>query len=322
MHSSISSSEVPLSSPPLAKENGWSARTGFIVLVAGLGLILLAFELGSPLVLDRLSHTESRVNAELRAAYALRPTTSDGRRTVLLAGNSLLLEGVQLDKLHEELAPQFEVSRLGIEQTHYLDWYFGLRRLLQEGARPSVIVLALGTDQLASKFTLGEEFAHRQMSARDLPLAIEESNLDRTTASTYLFAHWSNWLADKGVIRQRVLILLVPNFRALAGRIADHGAHIRDQGVLVGMAKQRLPQLAELSRTYGVKIVLMVPPVLREDYSHDIQQVGAEVGVAVWVLSPPGEYPRSLYRDGYHLNEQGSMDFTSRLAEQIRRQSW
>jgi len=322
MHSSISSSEVPVSSPPLAKESGWSARTGFIVLVAGLVLILLAFELGSPLVLDRLSHTESRVNGELRAAYALRPSSADGRPTVLLAGNSLLLEGVQLDKLRDELAPQFEVTRLGIEQTHYLDWYFGLRRLLQEGARPGVIVLALGTDQLASKFTLGEEFAHRQMSARDLPLAIQESNLDRTTASTYLFAHWSNWLADKGVIRQRVLILLVPNFRALAGRIADHGAHIHDPGVLVGMAKQRLPQLAELSRTYGVKIVLMVPPALREDYSRDIQQVGVEVGVPVWILSPPGEYPRSLYRDGYHLNEQGSTDFTSRLAEQIRKPSW
>ncbi len=308
--------------PAKEAKGGWSARTGFIVLLAGLALILLAFELGSPIVLDRLSHTEHRVEVELKAARALRPTTPDGRPTVLLAGNSLLLEGVQLERLHDELAPKYEVSRLGIEQTHFLDWYFGLRRLLQEGARPTVIVLALGTDQLASKFTLGEEFAHRQMSARDLPLAIQETNLDRTTASTYFFAHWSNWLADKGVIRQRVLIVLVPNFRALAGRIADHGAHIHEQEVLVGMARKRLPELAELSRTYGVKIVLMVPPALREDYSRDIQQVGADVGVPVWVLSPPGEYPRSLYSDGYHLNQQGSTDYTSRLAEQIRKQSW
>jgi hypothetical protein len=322
MHSSISSSEAAVATPPEEKEGGWSSRTGFIVLVAGLAVILLAFELGSPIILDRLSRTEHRVAVELKAAHGVRPTTADGRPTVLMAGNSLLLEGVQLEKLHDELAPQFEVSRLGIEQTHFLDWYFGLRRLLQEGARPSVIVLALGTDQLASKFTLGEEFAHRQMSARDLPLAIHESNLDRTTASTYFFAHWSNWLADKGVIRQRVLILLVPNFRGLAGRIADHGAHIHDREVLVGMARERLPKLAELSRIYGVKIVLMIPPTLREDYSHDIQQVGADVGVPVWVLSSPGEYPRSLYSDGYHLNQQGATDYTSRLADAIRQQSW
>ncbi|HST10688.1 MAG TPA: hypothetical protein VLL05_09945 [Terriglobales bacterium] len=323
MHSSISNSEAVLSAPPPQISHGSAAtRKGFVALLVGLALIYLAFEVGSPIILDHLSHTEHRVGGELKAARALQPKTADGRPTVLLAGNSLLLEGVQLERLHDELAPQAEVSRLGIEQTHYLDWYFGLRRLLQEGSRPSEIILALGTDQLASPFTLGEEFAHRQMSARDLPLAIEESKLDRTTASTYLFAHWSNWLADKGVIRQRVLIVLVPNFRALAGRIADHGAHIHDSATLVGMARQRLPELAELSRTYGVKIILMIPPTLREDYSHDIQQVGVEVGVPVWVLSPPGEYPRSLYRDGFHLNEQGSTDFTSRLAEQIRKQNW
>jgi lysophospholipase L1-like esterase len=39
----------------------------------------------------------------------------------------------------------------------------------------------------------------------------------------------------------------------------------------------------------------------------------------VWVLSPPGEFPRHLYRDGFHLNDQGSEMFTSRLAEQIRK---
>src|SRR6202043_2355051 len=156
------------------------------------------------------------VETELLAARSLRPVTADGRPTVLLAGNSLLLEGGQLDHLHASLASQYEVSRLGIEQTHYLDWYFGLRRLLEEGSRPSVIVLSLATDQLASRFTLGESFAHRQMSARDFALVVKEAKLDKTSASTYLFAHWSNWLANKGFIRQDVLILLVPRFRELA----------------------------------------------------------------------------------------------------------
>ena len=245
--------------------------------------------------------------------------TAEGRATVLLAGNSLLLEGVQLDHLHDSLASEYEVSRLGIEQTHYLDWYFGLRRLLEEGARPSLIVLSLATDQLASTLTLGEEFAHRQMSAHDFPLAIQASKLDRTTASTYLFAHWSNWLAGKSVIRERVLILLVPNFRQLAGRIADHGPHVSDPQLLLSRAQQRLPELRELSQTYGVKIVLLVPPTQREDHSREIQAMGEQTGLPVWVLSPPGEFRRDLYRDGFHLNDRGSEIFTSRLAEQIRK---
>jgi lysophospholipase L1-like esterase len=320
MHSSISSSEdVRLKAPPVVTERAESARTGIIVLLVGLAVIMLGFELGSPLLLDHLSRTEHRVEGELSAARALRPVTADGRPTVLLTGNSLLLEGVKLDQLHDNLASQFEVSRLGIEQTHYLDWYFGLRRLLQEGSRPNLIVLSLATDQLASKFTLGEEFAHRQMSVQDFPRAIRETKLDRTTASTYFFAHFSNWLADKGVIRQRVLILLVPNFRGLAARIADHTPHVNDPAALEGMTRQRLPELRDLAQQYGVKIVLLVPPTLHEDDSRPIQQIGAEVGVPVWVLSPPGEFPRNLYRDGFHLNDQGSEIFTSRLAEQIRK---
>jgi lysophospholipase L1-like esterase len=318
MHLSTSSSENSGVGRTQPEPDGrMNSRTGIILLVAGLVMMMLGLELGSPMILEHLSRTERRVATELRAVSRLPPVTTDGRPTVLLAGNSLLLEGVQLDRLHEDLAPQFEVSRLGIEQTHYLDWYFGLRRLLQEGSRPSLIVLTLGTDQLATRVTLGEYFAHLQMSARDFPLAIQRGKLDRTTASTYLFAHWSNWLADKRVIRQRVMILLVPNFRELAGRIAA-GPHENDPGVLLAMARQDLPELADLSRTYGVKIVLLVPPALREDHSRQVQELGAQLDVPVWVPSPPGEFPRSLYRDGFHLNEQGAAIFTSRLADQLR----
>jgi hypothetical protein len=289
------------------------------MLLAGLAMIFLGLELTSPLILTRLSRIERRVNSETQAAKVLRPVTRDGRPTVLLVGNSLLIEGVQLDSLRDTLAPQYAVSRLAIEQTHYLDWYFGLRRLLEEGSHPSVIVLSLATDQLASKFTLGESFAHRQMSARDFALVVKEAKLDKTSASTYLFAHWSNWLANKGFIRQDVFILLVPHFRELAARIADHGPHVNDPSVLLGMARQRLPELRDLAQSYGVTIVLLVPPTLRQDQSHQIQELGNNVGVPVWVLVPPGEFPRDLFVDGFHLNPQGSEIFTARLADQIRK---
>ena len=317
MPSSTFSSEITESVKPAARVS-MSPRAGIIALLAGLILIFLGLEISSPLILARLSHTEQRITVEMRAAHKLQPTTSDGRPTVLFVGNSLLLEGVQMDALHSELSPQYEVSRLAVEQTHYLDWYFGLRRLLQEGVHPSVIVVSLATDQLASRFTLGEAFAHRQMSTRDFPEVLRETHIDRTTASTYLFAHWSNWQADKGFIRQCVMILAIPNFRDLAARIADHGPHVNDPAQLVAGARHRLPELAELSREYGVRIVLLVPPALKDDHSKEIQQIGDAVGVPVWVLSPPGDFPREYFRDGFHLNTQGSGIFTSRLAQQIR----
>ena len=309
---------VAVAVPEPAKRPGISAKGGIIALLSGLIVLLVGLEVSSPFILARLSHTEQRIAVELKAAQKLQPTTTDGRPTVLFVGNSLLLQGVALDALHSDLSPQYEVSRFAVEQTHYLDWYFGLRKLLQEGSRPSVIVLTLGTDQLASHWTMGEAFAHRQMSTRDFPLALREANLDRTTASSYVFAHWSNWQADKGFIRQCVMILTIPKFRDLAARIADHSPHVSDPKDLTAAAQHRLPQLAELSREYGVKIVLLVPPTLRQDYSSEIQKVGDSAGVPVWVLSPPGEFPRDYYMDGFHLNEHGAEIYTGRISHQLR----
>ena len=315
---SISSSEIGEQTASVVTRSQMSATAGIYALLAGLVVLFVGLEFSSPLILARLSHTEQRIAVELKAAQKLQPTTADGRPTVLFVGNSLLLEGVQMDALHSELAPQYDVSRFAVEQTHYLDWYFGLRKLLQEGARPSVVVLSLATDQLASRFTMGEAFARRQMSTRDFPLVVRETNLDRTTASTYAFAHWSKWQASKGFIRQCVMILSVPNFRGLAARIADHGPHVNDPRDLIGAARKRLPQLAELEHEYGVRIILMVPPTLREDHSAEIQQIGDSVGVPVWVLSPPGEFPRDYFTDGFHLNGHGAGIFTGRISQQLR----
>jgi hypothetical protein len=317
MRSSTSNSEGAGRKPPVFASAHISARTGIIALCVGLAGIWLALELGSPIILKRFSRIERRIEGETREALTLRSFTPDGRPTILLVGNSLLLEGVQLDVLQNRLAPSYAVSRLGIDQTAYLDWYFGLRRLLEQGSHPSVIVLSLSTDQLASKFNLEEAFAHRQMSARDFPLLVQEAKLDKTDASSYLFAHWSNWLGYKRFIRQDLLILMVPNFREFAGRVAPHGVPVTDPSILLGMAHERLPELRDLAQSYGIRIVLLVPPTLRQDYSSEVQEVGDKVGVPVWVLSPPGEISRDLYRDGFHLNVQGSEIFTTRLANQI-----
>lgn len=317
--STFSSDDVSdMPSPPA--QGAMSPRTGIIALLAGLVVILLALELGSPAILTHFSRIERREQTESQAARTLHPFTPDGRPTLLLVGNSLLIEGVQIDSLRDKLAAECAVSRFGIEQTQYLDWYFGLRRLLEEGSRPSIIVLSLATDQFASSLTLGESLAHRQMSASDFPVLVREAKLDRTTASTYLFAHWSNWLADKGFIRQDVLILGIPNFRELAARIADHGPHISDPSLLLSMAQKRLPELHDLGQSFGVKFVLLVPPTLRPDHSQEIQEIGDKAGVPVWVLSPPGEFSRDLFRDGFHLNARGSEIFTARLASQISTQ--
>ena len=314
---SISNSEGAAEAPVAVPSRGLSSRTGLILLLSGVFLILAGLELFSPRILMRFSRIQRRITREMAQAKHL-PPVNDGHPTVLLVGNSLLNEGVKIDSLRSDLASDYSVSRLVIEQTHYLDWYFGLRRLLEEGSHPSIIILTLDPSQLASPFTMDESFARRQMSIHDFPLVVREAHLDRTTASNYFFAHWSNWLGDKGFIRQAVMILLVPHFRELGGRIADHGSHVNDRERLLAAAQQRLPQLADLAQSYGVQIVVLFPPALRENYSVDIQKVGATLNVPILVPSLPGEFSRDLYKDGYHLNDKGAEIFTARLTQALR----
>ena len=77
-------------------------------------------------------------------------TASDGRTHVLVVGNSLLDEDVRFDRLHDALAARWDARRFVVEQTFYYDWYYGLKRLYREGARPDVVVLMLSHETVAS----------------------------------------------------------------------------------------------------------------------------------------------------------------------------
>ncbi len=115
------------------------------------------------------------------------------------------------------------------------------------------------------------------------------------------------------------MILLVPNFRELGARIADHGSHVNDRERLLAAAQQRLAATGSLwlritvcrSWCYSLRRCARTTQL-------DIQQLGATLNVPIWVPSLPGEFSRDLYKDGFHLNDKGAQIFTTRLAEALR----
>src|ERR1039457_2339844 len=122
---STSSSERASGIPPAPDRHPMSSRTGIATLLTGLALILLGLELSSPLILNRLSRIERRVENETQAAHTLRPFTPAGRAASWFrfcffcfgdgGSEGLLFWG-------KNLSAKYAVSRLAIEQTHYLDW--------------------------------------------------------------------------------------------------------------------------------------------------------------------------------------------------------
>jgi hypothetical protein len=156
-----------------------------VLLLAALVVYMLALEVAMRTVLPRISHGQRRIAEDARLAEALTPQSAGGARTVLLIGNSLLEQGVDRQELHQRMRPHYAVAYYPIEGTIYLDWLYGLRRLLARGARPAAVVLCISARQLLSNATDGEVFAYWLLQMRDLPRVVQDGRLDMMTASAY-----------------------------------------------------------------------------------------------------------------------------------------
>src|SRR5579862_83301 len=169
----------------------------FAVLLAGLeGATRLGF--------TRISRIESRIRGEYVRAVAVRPGTP-ARPTILLLGNSLLLEGVDYESLQRTLASRATAVRFVIEQTSYLDWYYGIRRLLAEGARPDRIVLCLNVSQLLSNSIRGEYSAFYLIRTQDIAKAGRAAGFDLTKLSGLFLARYSLFYAGRNSVRNFAL---------------------------------------------------------------------------------------------------------------------
>src|SRR3954464_15249364 len=163
-------------------------RRGIALLLAGCVAIGLMVEGGARVGFHVASKIQRRFVTEYQRASEI--TAGDARKHVLLVGNSLMLEGVAFDRLRDALAAQqWDARRLVLERTFYYDWYYGLKRLLESGAQPDVVVLMLSTRQWLSPEIRGEFSAHYLMGAGDVLQLSRELGWHPTKSTNMMFAH-------------------------------------------------------------------------------------------------------------------------------------
>jgi hypothetical protein len=313
MRSSTFNSETAPSAPDGATR--WLRA----LLIAVLALAL-AIEAGTRLGFVRLSKIQRRIHAEYVAARQITPVASNGQATVLLVGNSLLLAGTAMPTLQSEVSGAAWPSRYAIENTQFLDWYFGLQRLLGEGSRPDRILLALSTNQLVSKDVFGEYFGHYMMNGRNVIDVASAAGLDSTEASNLLFANWSAWFGSKAEIRKWVAGHVLPDTGQLAAVLGQRSLQSAPLSEYSALIAQRLAELKILSRDKGpeIAILLMPSPEASDDDTEVVRHAGAKSGVRILVPIAMKELSLAFYRDGFHLNEQGGARFTQRLSVVLR----
>jgi len=315
MPSSTSSSEAIARADTASVRSRASDRSIWVIL-AGICLIGVTFEAIAVFGLHRMSRIEHRIDEEYRDVRALPAYSSADTPTMLLLGNSLLLEGVDLDSLRTSVAGKYDVHRLVIEQTEYLDLYYVLRKLFRSGSRPHDVVLCLSVPHLIADDNRGE-FMARYMDTVDVAALSRRKGMDATTTSNYFFAHWSDWYANRAEIRKFVLGTILPDARDLATVLGYRPAPKIPIAEIEAKGAPRLLELKELCDQYGSRLTILVPPSLREDNVESLVKVGDKLGVRVLVPERTSEVNRSMFRDGVHLNPAGAQIFTTKLGSEL-----
>lgn len=306
---------MPLSTSSSERQR---AHRAIAALLALLVVYLGVLEAASRTVVPRFSASTRRAEQDFEAARQLRAATSDNRK-LLLVGNSLLLHGINRHTLRRELEPGWASAFLPMENTSYWDWYFGLRRLLAEGSRPSAVILSINVRNLVTDSTNGEQFAHTMMQRSDLLRVADVSNLDNTTASGYFFASFSSWLGGRVGIRNWLLQRWLPHADLLVLSFIPRGGSAFADGIVESHALPRLKQMQDLCRSYGARFIYVVPATRNtSDPAMALQTAAAAAGIDVIVPFAPGEMPAEGFEDGFHLNERGAASFTDRLAPILR----
>jgi len=288
-----------------------------VLLLALAGCYLGALELAARLLLPHLSQAQHRIAADYRVARSLPRRWPDGSASVLIVGNSLLVDGIDRVDLQRRM-PGYHVALYPVEGTLYLDWYFGLRRLFSEGSRPSLVILAVSVRHVLSDSTNGEAFARSMMNMSDLPEVSRAAKLNTMSTGSYFFANLSEWLGTRAWTRDALLEKWLPGAPLLAAHLWTRAAAL--PVTATHLAAARLQKMQDLCNSYGVGFALLIPPALNAGGTESaLVAEAAQLRVTVLLPYGPGELPPDAFRDGFHLNSQGAARFTERTAVVLRR---
>jgi hypothetical protein len=286
-------------------------------LAGSCAILLILLEAYSVYTVKRYSVAHARVSRQYTEALMARPVAPGEATSVLMVGNSLLLYGVDLEKLRERTAATMRVYPIFLEGTGYYDWFYGLRRLFRQGARPQVVIVGLEANT-SFQNAVWEESPMMLFDAGDVLSFASDLGLDRTTTSNLLLSHVSTFWEMRSFFRRRFLRAIVPDFESLfpyvrAGMSGPEGPEFEK------IVTSRLGALSELCESHGARLILLIPPTLSsERAAHQMVIAAEKIGVQALLPIDPAELTAKFYApDTVHLNPEGTVRFTSALADDL-----
>jgi hypothetical protein len=289
------------------------------LLFAICAISLFGLETLSGYLVKHHSFTYARVSRQYNEAIKMRPSRpGDEPTSVLLVGNSLLLYGVDLDRLRELTSSKMRIYPIFLEATGYYDWLYGLRRLFRHGSRPQVVVVGLPVDLFLGTGVRQAYSPLMLFDVRDVLGVASDLRLDNTATSNLLLEHSSTFWDRRSALRAQVLRGIVPHFEDLFS-LMKPAPTIPQGPEFEAVVISRLRTLRELCEANGAKLIILVPPTPSSESAVRQMAISSQrAGVQTFVPIDPGALSSKFYQpDALHLNSAGAALFTSALATDL-----
>ena len=306
---STSSSNLDAARP---SEPGGFTR-GTWLLFALTALLLTGVELVSNYGFNRSTAIQRRTVSDIAEARRLRPALPGQPATALFAGNSLIIQGINVPRLRTELKSDVHLSLLRVESTQYYDFYYGFENLFRYGMRPQYVILCQGPTYMVSSQIRGDYSARYLFDAKGILAYVRETQMRRTEASSLLFAHFSAFYGGRREMRSYLLTRLIPGFFRMIKRFNYRPHSIPNDAEILRVLEVRLRALRDLCAQYGATFVYVIMPTRQAGEAATLE-AGIRAGVPV--LNPIHTFslPKDYYSDDIHLNSKGAAVFSEALA--------
>jgi hypothetical protein len=283
-------------------------------------VLAATFEVSSNYLLKHFSETYSRVSQQYAEAVKVRPAKPGEPIPVLIVGNSLLLDGIDVQRLQESTSARMRIYPIFLEGTGYYDWFYALRHLFREGSRPQVVVFGVGVNTFLANSVRQDYVPLMLWDLRDAFLVASDLKMDRTATSSLLLAHSSAFWDTRSVLRTQILRHTVPDYQGLVTLLKLQPA-LPPATQFGAIAEPRLRRLRQLCESFGARLIILIPPVLSaEDGVQQMTRASQEVGVDTLVPIKPATLSAKYYQaDQLHLNSEGAALFTAAVARFLPR---
>jgi len=270
------------------------------------------------LALNRFSKIQRLMIQEYAGARTIGVDSQSADRHMLVVGNSLLNEGVDFDAVQRALAG-WDTRRFVVEQTFFYDWYYGLKHLYREGARPDVVVLMLSVGQWMPAAIRGDYSAQYLFSAEDLPEVARDLHMNATQTADLLASNLSKFWGARAEMRNFVIARTIPDLgRLMQATQTISRRPLVDEEVQTTVAP-RIERIKRLTDEHRTELVLLVPPLLDpSDGADGLMRAADRAGVPVLRPVVSGTFGAHLFRDGMHLTPTGAEMFTEQLIGSLK----